>query len=765
MSGIRYQFEGPFDSSYSLAVVNREMARAVEALRPGSVALYSTEGPGDYAPDQAYLQQNQEVQTLEYWQRSQQLEGHQPAVVLRNLYPPRVSGMLGEVNALNNYAWEESVFPWAYAAGFNQHLHLVTVTSEFVRKTLIDSGVRVPVVVIGNGVDHLLRYPPELVELPPASFRFLHISSCFPRKGVDALLEAYAGMFSAKDDVLLVIKTFPNPHNTVAEDIRQWQQRMPDCPAIHLINEDLRPGQMNSLYQQANALVMPSRGEGFGMPMAEAMLWGVPVIATGFGGHRDFCTPDTAWLVDFQFALAQTHLGQTGSLWVEPDVVHLMTVMRRLYQQSQDEAGRLMIQARVTKAKHQILEGWSWSAVATRLLRALDVLPPSPSMTAERAPLAWVSTWNSRCGIASYSDFLLQQMHVPFKVLANTDSALTAEDGENVLRCWEVKAGCKETPSMAGLLNQLLMEPYSAVVIQFNFAFFDLEQLRAMLNVLHGKGIAVYVFFHATQDVIEQGKLVDSLRTVGDELKRCRRLLVHGVDDVNRLKRFGYVDNVTMIPHGVIYAPDILARRKADEGIFRIAAYGFLLPGKGIPELIEAFLLLRDKMKQGAVFGEKNAEIHLELFNALYPVSSSRQERVRCQKLIDQAGYGDWIHLHTAFQTDEQTLESLSDCDVVVFPYQTSRESSSAAVRMGLASGRPVVCTPLGIFNDVADTVHFLPDITPEAIAMGLFDLVSDPERLDGMQQKQHEWLQAHAWERVGERLDAIMTEVEPSSS
>ena len=35
----------------------------------------------------------------------------------------------------------------------------------------------------------------------------------------------------------------------------------------------------------------------------------VPVIATGYGGHMDFCDDENAWLVDYQFARAETHLG------------------------------------------------------------------------------------------------------------------------------------------------------------------------------------------------------------------------------------------------------------------------------------------------------------------------------------------------------------------------------------------------------------------------------------------------------------------------
>jgi glycosyltransferase involved in cell wall biosynthesis len=743
---IRYQFEGPFDSSYSLAILNREMARAVEALRPGSVALYSTEGPGDFAPNLDWLQDD--PKTLELWERSQQTSLAPADVTLRNLYPPRVTEMAGKLHVMNTYGWEESVFPADYVEQFNQHLHLVTVMSSFVRKTLIDSGVNVPVAVVGVGVDHILRHPPVQVAIPQEKrFRFLHISSCFPRKGVDVLLDAYTSAFTAQDDVLLLIKTFPNPHNTVAQQIRAVQERKPDCPAIHLINEDMSIGQINSLYAQADALVAPSRGEGFGMPMAEAMLWDVPVITTGYGGHTDFCTTDTAWLVDYRFDHAQTHMGQFDSLWVEPDVLHLMSIMRGLYAQSQTAAGHSAIKAKTQRARETIENGWYWRHVAERLLTAIDSrsdFSPTPPPN-----LAWVSTWNTRCGIASYSEFLLQPFSLPVVVLANTDSTPTGEDAATVRRCWETTVHKREPPALDSLLHEILTGGYTAVVIQFNFGFFGLEQLRALLQVLQTQGIAVYLFFHATKDLLEDGQLRKSLRQLSPALQGCTRLLVHGVEDVNRLKRFGCVENVTLIPHGVMYAPDILAQHKPDPSVFTIAAYGFLLPGKGIPELIAAFTLVKRRYPQA----------RLALFNALYPVHVSDDEAKKCRALIRASGYAEAIRLHTAYQDNRETLHSLAACDVVVFPYQQTRESSSAAVRMGLASGRPVVCASLGIFGDVEEIVHFLAGVTPEAIAEGLCELIADPDKLLSKQQRQQAWLQSHAWEQVAARLEAMVVQ------
>ena len=102
---------------------------------------------------------------------------------------------------------------------FNRYLDGVGVMSRFVRDVLRDSGVDVPVRVVGIGVEP--HDPTATIDAPELrrlrKFRFLNISSAFPRKGIDVLLEAYFSTFDGSNDVTLILKTFPNPHNEVGD--------------------------------------------------------------------------------------------------------------------------------------------------------------------------------------------------------------------------------------------------------------------------------------------------------------------------------------------------------------------------------------------------------------------------------------------------------------------------------------------------------------------------------------------------------------------
>ncbi len=111
------------------------------------------------------------------------------------------------------------------------------------------------------------------------------------------LLAAYANTFRKGDPVRLVIKGFPNPHNDVPEQIERLRRRNPEVAEIVMINEDLNDVALHRLYLEADAVVLPTRGEGFNLPAVEEMASGVPLIVTDFGGHLDFCTAEEARLV------------------------------------------------------------------------------------------------------------------------------------------------------------------------------------------------------------------------------------------------------------------------------------------------------------------------------------------------------------------------------------------------------------------------------------------------------------------------------------
>ncbi len=727
-----WSIEGPFDTSYSLAILNRNFALGMYELGQ-NVLLRSTDGPGDYEPDSDFLERNKIINDF-YEQGLNNKEKF--FICTRNLYPPRVNDLKGVINLLHAYGWEESMFPSAWVKNFNSYLTCITVMSSEVKKILIDNGVHIPISVCGLGIDHIdkVDVSSDFI-LDDNKFTFLHISSCFPRKGIDYLIESYFESFTSNDNVILIIKTFKNPHNKIEYTLKQFIKKTANPPEVLIIDKDLSPSEIKSLYLSSNALVAPSCGEGFNLTVAEAMRLGIPVITTGWGGQLDFCNNKNSFLLDFTFEYSDTHIGLFSSVWARPSSQHLSQLMKKVYHLSNDN--RLSI---IKAAKDSVCR-FSWKYVAERNLEFLNNLSKFP--TEKRSNIGWISTWKTRCGIATYSEHLLSEIKENYIIFApnNCDNLQ-----ENVVRCWDIG-----NSNLDSLLNQILANNITSIVIQFNYGFFEFKSFSNFLRKIYSNNIKIIIFLHSTTDpkLDTAKRLVD----IKDALSLSHRILVHTPSDLNRLKDIGLVENVALFPHGILDF-DLDRRekkyKKAKKNIIHFSTYGFCLPNKGFPELIKAIEILR----------QQRFQCRLSLYTALYESNSSLLFYQELVDLIENLKLQDYVKINTTFMSDEQTLNKLSATDLVVFPYQLTNESASGAVRQAISSFTPVAVTPLSIFDDVLPVVHRLPGKTPLLIAKGLknwsINYLGKP-----ITNAEREWRKQHSFEKLGYRIQNLIKSLE----
>lgn len=485
-----YVVEGPCETSYSLAIVNRSLAISLDQLPDRSVSVTPMEGHGDYPFDP---QQAAQYPRLERLLRAPNRISAETVITIRNTYPPRPAGMQGDFR-LMNFFWEETEVPRATIDLMERYLDGVVVASMFGRNILRNSGLSVPVAVIGCGIDH--HENPR--ELPSSNvrgdrpFRFLHISSGLARKGIEELLLAYVTAFTAADAVELVIKTYDNETNVVRSLYNAMIGHRPNAPIVHVIAASMMDSDIQGLYATADAVVLPTRGEGFNLPAAEAMIAGAPVVVTGFSAHTDFCRDDTAWLIDFDFEPSQSHVRSSNSNWARAKAMDLSVTMRSLYAR---DAATLDKQNSRRAAAFKAASVLTWAKSAQKTDQLVDMLmKDAPSKP--RLKVAWVSTWNTKCGIASYSEFLkpnLLSNATDVTVFANREQP-NGPDAQCVVRNWDMSSD-----NIDDLTDQIISEKFDAVVIQYNFGFFSLEALSRMLERLYSKGIDTYVFFHKTE--------------------------------------------------------------------------------------------------------------------------------------------------------------------------------------------------------------------------------------------------------------------------
>lgn len=207
----------------------------------------------------------------------------------------------------------------------------VWVPSRFVRDAFRPHTDK-PVTLVPPSLDFVVPEPAdrEVFGLPRDRFLFLtmaSVHSVLERKNPLGVVAAFELAFNPQDPVGLVVKiTDLHLRPDVATEIREAATRMP----VYLIEDRLSRADNLSLLASVDAYVSLHRSEGFGLPIAEAMALGKPVVATAYSGNEDFTNQDTAFLVRYELAeLTESHsVYPAGFHWAEPDIEEAATQLR-----------------------------------------------------------------------------------------------------------------------------------------------------------------------------------------------------------------------------------------------------------------------------------------------------------------------------------------------------------------------------------------------------------------------------------------------------
>ena len=311
-----------------------------------------------------------------------------PALRIRHRFPPDFTRNPGEKLVVIQ-PWEYGAAPAEWVRQIREQVDELWVPSEFVRQGFVASGVPAErVSVVPNGFDPGVFNPDVLpAPLPTGkSFRFLYVGGSIGRKGYDLLLRAYTEEFTAAEDVTLVIKDHAYYGHRLDQELAGLRRR-PDCPEIIYYFDHMAPAELARLYAAADWLVHPFRGEGFAMPILEAMACARPCIVTDAGPVREFCPQDATILVparSLRFPEARVDYLETVGLpfLAEPDLGALRMAMRAAF------ANRGEGRAWGRRAAAHVHSAYTWKHVGARYaerLRALGVAPAQAGGGAEDA--------------------------------------------------------------------------------------------------------------------------------------------------------------------------------------------------------------------------------------------------------------------------------------------------------------------------------------------------------------------------------------------
>jgi len=159
-----------------------------------------------------------------------------------------------------------------------------------------------PVEIKVNNEIEVIGYPVKNID--PASldldlktnFNFLTVAQAGPRKCLDATVRWFVEEFKDNEDVGLIVKSNLSKNciidrRQLTHQFRQYLAPFADRKCkIYLLHGALTEEELHSLYvmDSTKAYVTTTHGEGFGLPIFEAVYSGLPVLAPAWSGHVDF---------------------------------------------------------------------------------------------------------------------------------------------------------------------------------------------------------------------------------------------------------------------------------------------------------------------------------------------------------------------------------------------------------------------------------------------------------------------------------------------
>ena len=218
---------------------------------------------------------------------------------------------------------ETTIAPQEFIQGGNQ-MDLIITPSQFTKDVLVKTSydqidkntkqkvgelkLQKPVEVLFEGVNTEIfngKSSSSILEGVDTDFNFLFVGHWLggdlgqDRKDVGMMIKTFCTVFKdlpKKQQPGLILKTSQAGFSImeregISKKIQEVTNQFGDsCPPIHLVFGDLSESELNSLYndKKVKAMLMFTKGEGYGRPLAEFASTGKPILVSKWSGHTDF---------------------------------------------------------------------------------------------------------------------------------------------------------------------------------------------------------------------------------------------------------------------------------------------------------------------------------------------------------------------------------------------------------------------------------------------------------------------------------------------
>lgn len=230
------------------------------------------------------------------------------------------------------WLWEMQEFPKEWVPMIQQ-LDEIWTPAEFVSEA-VRKVTDKPVYTIPYTVEAPFEeaYDRSHFHLPEDRFLFLMLfdsNSISERKNPYGVIEAYMKAFTPQDNTGLVIKI----GNASEKELEALKKKL-DGYAVYFVREMLPKKEVNSLIRCADVYVSLHRSEGYGLVLAEAMMMGVPTIATNYSANTEFQDDTRACMIPYTLRQVGKDLYpyKKEYFWAVPDTEKAAEGMRRLFE-------------------------------------------------------------------------------------------------------------------------------------------------------------------------------------------------------------------------------------------------------------------------------------------------------------------------------------------------------------------------------------------------------------------------------------------------
>lgn len=255
----------------------------------------------------------------------------------------------------------------------NENTERIVVPCKHQQEAFIESGVKRDVAVSPLGI--IPEWFPYLEREDDDLFYFGTMGTLTYRKGTDVLIKAFMQGLPKKDypNARLYIKTLPL--GGIGSMWFMTKKEFEEDGRIDFCVDSFSPEELiQQFFKKIDCFVFPTRGEGWGLPVMEAMSTGLPVICTNWSGTSDFMTEDTAYRLGYEIVdvprdkdlVYPKHLQARGQQWAEPNLDELIERMRYAY--NHREEGKEMGK----RASKHVQENFNAKVSGQKLINYLD---------------------------------------------------------------------------------------------------------------------------------------------------------------------------------------------------------------------------------------------------------------------------------------------------------------------------------------------------------------------------------------------------------